>query len=201
MDVVIGVLALQGDVNEHIEAFTRALEHIETQSSEVIQVRDSKDIGRLDALALPGGESTAIARLIETRGLRKSLETFDGGIFATCAGMVLMASRVDDSRFAPLGLIDMTVKRNAFGRQKESFEAELTIAGLDTPFHAYFIRAPIAEVCGPAATALASIDAGIVAVRQGKHMAFAFHPELGRDPRLHILFLKGLGIAPGDISV
>ena len=151
-------------------------------------------MGRLDALALPGGESTAIARLINTKGMRRPLEMFDGGIFATCAGMVLMAAEVDDSRFEPLGLIDMTVKRNAFGRQKESFEADLPIVGLDAPFHGYFIRAPVAERCGPAAKVMASIEAGIVAVRQGKHMAFAFHPELGGDPRLHILFLEGLGI-------
>jgi 5'-phosphate synthase pdxT subunit len=194
MDIVIGVLALQGDVHEHIGAFTRALEETGTRSSEVIPVRDPEDIGRIDALAMPGGESTTIARLIDTKGLRSPLEKFEGGIFATCAGMVLMAAGVDNARFEPLGLIEITVKRNAFGRQKESFEADLPILGLDAPFHAYFIRAPVAESCGPAARVMASIEAGIVAVRQGKHMAFAFHPELGRDPRLHILFLEGLGI-------
>ena len=165
-----------------------------TQSSSVIPVRDPKDICRLDALAMPGGESTTIARLINSKGMRRPLEVFEGGIFATCAGMVLMAAKVDDARFEPLGLIDMTVKRNAFGRQKESFETDLAVGGLNEPFHAYFIRAPVAEKCGPAATIMASIEAGIVAVRQGKHMAFAFHPELGGDMRLHIMFLEGLGI-------
>ena len=121
----------------------------ERGSSVVIPVRDPKDMGRLDALALPGGESTTIARLINTKGMRRPLEMFDGGIFATCAGMVLMAAEVDDSRFEPLGLIDMTVKRNAFGRQKESFEADLPIVGLDAPFHGYFIRAPVAERVRP----------------------------------------------------
>ena len=104
---------------------------METQSSSVIPVRDQKDICRLDALAMPGGESTTIARLINSKGMRRPLEVFEGGIFATCAGMVLMAAEVDDTRFEPLGLIDMTVKRNAFGRQKESFETDLPVAGLD----------------------------------------------------------------------
>jgi len=192
--VRLGVLALQGDVSEHVRGFQAALSQIGAKGGEVVPVRRPADLGGLSGLAVPGGESTTISRLIQKNGLYEPLIRFEGGIFATCAGMVLMASQVDDPRVKTLGLLDMTVLRNAFGRQKESFEAEIPIKGLDEPYHAFFIRAPVATGTGTGVEVLARIDAGIVAVRNGPHMALSFHPELGNDTRLHRMFLAGLGI-------
>lgn len=192
MAVKIGVLALQGDVAEHIAAFREAL--ADRPGSSVVPVRQVADLADLDALAMPGGESTTISRLIGKNGLYEPLATFEGGIFATCAGMVLAADRVDDPRVRTLNLIPMHVARNAFGRQVDSREAYLDVAGLAEPFRAVFIRAPAATEVGPGVEVLARIPEGIVAVRRGRHMAFAFHPELGGDLRLHRMFLAGLGI-------
>jgi 5'-phosphate synthase pdxT subunit len=186
--VKIGVLALQGDVSEHIRAFRDAL----AGGGAVTAVRHRREIADLDGLAIPGGESTTIGRLVDKNGLRRPIEEFSGGIFATCAGMVLVARAVEDPRITPLGLIDMTVDRNAFGRQRESFEADVPISGLEAPFHAVFIRAPVATGIGPEVTVLGSVDRGIVAVRSGPHMALSFHPELGSDRRLHGMFLDHL---------
>lgn len=188
----IGVLALQGDVSEHVAAFEGALRERPESPVPVIAVRRAEQLAGLDGLAVPGGESTTISRLIEKNRLRRPLLEFEGGVFATCAGMVLAASEVDDPRVTPLGLVEMTVARNAFGRQRESFELDLAVMGLSTPFHAVFIRAPAATRVGPGATGLAALDAGAVAVRQGRHLALSFHPELGTDLRLHHLFLDGL---------
>lgn len=196
MDARIGVLALQGNVSEHIDAFLLALERMgRGPSAEVFEVRRPADLAECNALAIPGGESTTISRLIDKNGLFVPIRTFPGGIFATCAGMVLMATRVDDPRVNPLGLIAMTVDRNAFGRQKESFEADITIQGLNGgAFHAVFIRAPLVTATGPDVTITSRIPRGIVAVECGRHMALAFHPELGGDTRLHERFLTNLGI-------
>jgi 5'-phosphate synthase pdxT subunit len=190
--VRLGVLALQGDVSEHIRGFERALAVMGNTGGTVIPVRKPRDLEGLDGLAIPGGESTTISRLIEKNGLFEPLAHFTGGIFATCAGMVLVATRVDDARVRPLGLIDMTVQRNAFGRQRESFEADIAVRGLDRPYHAYFIRAPVARETGRDVEVLARIDAGVVAARKGRHMALAFHPELGDDTRIHAMFLERL---------
>jgi 5'-phosphate synthase pdxT subunit len=123
------------------------------------------------------------------------IRSFSGGIFATCAGMVLVATHVDDERIHTLGLIEITVDRNAFGRQRESFEADLPIEGLEGgPFHAIFIRAPVATSAGPGVTVLSCMDQGIVAVEYGKHIALSFHPELSCDTRLHERFLRKLGV-------
>ena len=186
------MLALQGDVAEHVAAFEAALGERPGEHAPVVAVRHADQLAGLDGLAVPGGESTTISRLIEKNRMRRPLLEFDGGIFATCAGMVLTAAEVDDSRVRPLNLIEMTVARNAFGRQRESFERDLSVAGLDAPFHAVFIRAPVATRVGPGAATLAVLDHGAVAVRQGRHLALAFHPELGADLRLHHLFLDGL---------
>lgn len=196
VDARIGVLALQGNVSEHIDAFLLALERTgHGSSSEVFEVRDPAGLSECNALAIPGGESTTISRLIDKNDLSGPLREFKGGIFATCAGMVLMATRVDDPRVHPLGLMDMTVDRNAFGRQKESFEAALHISGIKGgPFHAIFIRAPVVTQAGKNLRVLARFDQRIVAVAHGKHLAFSFHPELGDDTRLHELFLHRLGI-------
>jgi pyridoxal 5'-phosphate synthase pdxT subunit len=195
MGILIGVLALQGAVSEHIDAFRLALETMDLPGhSSVVPVRHADEIPGLDGLAIPGGESTTISRLIDKNQMRKPIEEFDGGIFATCAGMVLMATNVDDTRLCTLGLIEMNVERNAFGRQKESFETDLEITGLDTPYHAIFIRAPVVTSCGAGVEALSKIDKGIVAVRKDRHYALAFHPELSTDQRIHIRFLQGLGV-------
>jgi len=188
----VGILALQGDVSEHIAAFRRAL-CIGKIEGYVFPVRSAADIRGCDALALPGGESTTIHRLMEKSGIHSRLIDFTGGIFATCAGMVLVARTVeDDPRIRPLDLVDIAVRRNAFGRQRESFEADLEIRGRAPPYHAVFIRAPVVTAAGTGAEVLCTLDQHIVAVREGLHMAFAFHPELTPDPRLHMLFLKGL---------
>jgi pyridoxal 5'-phosphate synthase pdxT subunit len=195
VDARIGVLALQGNVSEHIDAFLLALERIgHGSSSEVFEVRSPADLAECNVLAIPGGESTTISRLIDKNELYEPIRQFTGGIFATCAGMVLMATEVADPRIHPLGLMDMTVDRNAFGRQRESFETDLSLAGLGgKPFHAVFIRAPVVTRVGDGVAILAETDQGIVAVGQGKHMAFSFHPELGLDTRLHELFLRQQG--------
>jgi 5'-phosphate synthase pdxT subunit len=196
VDAKIGVLALQGNVSEHIDAFLLALERTgHGPSSEVFEVRSPADLAGCNALAIPGGESTTISRLIEKNGLHEPLRQFSGGIFATCAGMVLMATNADDPRVRPLGLMDMTVDRNAFGRQRESFEADLPVTGLTGgPFHAVFIRAPVVTRAGKNVKVLARIDQGIVAAEHGRHIAFSFHPELGNDTRLHERFLKKNGL-------
>jgi len=196
VDVKIGVLALQGNVSEHIDAFRLALIRMGQGSSyEVLEIRHPSELAECNALAIPGGESTTISRLIDKNHMHEPIRSFSGGIFATCAGMVLMATHVDDTRVHTLDLIDMTVDRNAFGRQRESFEADLPIKGLDgSPFHAIFIRAPVATCAGAGVSVLSRMDQGIVAVEYGKHMALSFHPELSCDTRLHERFLKRLGV-------
>jgi 5'-phosphate synthase pdxT subunit len=191
----IGVLALQGNVSEHIDAFLLALERMgHGSTSEVFEVRNPSDLAECNALAIPGGESTTISRLIDKNNLYEPIRHFKGGIFATCAGMVLIATEVADPRIHPLCLMDMAVDRNAFGRQKESFEADVTIEGLNGgAFHAFFIRAPLVTSAEKKIHVLARIDQGIIAVEQGNLMAFSFHPELGNDTRLHERFLKKLG--------
>jgi len=192
--VRIGVLALQGDVSDHVGAFQRALSEAGLpEGSEVITVRRPDQIPSCDGLAIPGGESTTISRLIDRNGMRRPLEEFQGGIFATCAGLILMAKEVPDSRVKPLGLLDIDVERNAFGRQKDSFEANLAMKGLDAPFHAIFIRSPVISRIGNGVEVLAEVDGAPVAVRQGKRWGFAFHPELSGDTRLHRRFLEALG--------
>ena len=196
VDVKIGVLALQGNVSEHIDAFRLAISRLGHDAScEVSEVRHPDDLVGCTALAIPGGESTTISRLIEKNHLHEPLRHFSGGIFATCAGMVLMATHVNDPRVHTLGLIEMTVDRNAFGRQRESFEADLPIKGLDGGlFHAIFIRAPVVVSAGPGVTVLSQMEQGIVAVEWKNHMALSFHPELSCDTRLHERFLRNLGI-------
>jgi 5'-phosphate synthase pdxT subunit len=196
VDAKIGVLALQGNVSEHIDAFLLALERMgHGPSSEVFEVRSPEDLAECTTLAIPGGESTTISRLIDKNELYDPIRQFKGGIFATCAGMVLMAADVADPRIHPLALLDMAVDRNAFGRQRESFEVDLPIAGLEGgSFHAIFIRAPVVTRAGPALNVLARLDQGIVAVECGRHIAVSFHPELGDDTRLHERFLSMNGI-------
>lgn len=188
MPATVGVLALQGDVREHVSAL-RALR------VEAVEVRIPAQLDQVDALVLPGGESTTVSLLLESSGLRRPLEArlHDGlPAFGTCAGMILLARAIVDGPELPgLGAIDVTVRRNGFGTQAHSFEADLDVVGLDDgPVHAVFIRAPVVESAGTGVEVLAEIDGRPVLVRQGHVMACAFHPELVGDLRLHELFLN-----------
>ena len=183
--VRIGVLAVQGAFAEHIELLRQL-------GVEAIPVRLPGDLDGLAGLVIPGGESTAMRKLIDTWELRSPiLELANRGapIFGTCAGMILLSSEISDGDAPVLPLLDITVKRNAFGRQLESFESDVDVPVLgDRPVHAVFIRAPIVERVGPDVDVLAKLDDGrIVAVRQGSVIATAFHPELAGETRFHRL--------------
>jgi pyridoxal 5'-phosphate synthase pdxT subunit len=184
----IGVLALQGDFREHREV----LERLEVSAPEV---RLPRDLDGLDGLILPGGESTTIVRLLGTSGLLDPLRGLARGglpIWGTCAGMILLAKRLDATGIPALEAMDIAVRRNAFGRQVDSFEADLSMPVLGAiPFHAVFIRAPIIEQVGDSVEVLARLADGTpVAARQGRLLATAFHPELTADLRLHQFFLQ-----------
>jgi 5'-phosphate synthase pdxT subunit len=184
----VGVLALQGAFREHIDALRRL-------GVEAVEVRLAGDLDALDALIIPGGESTTIVRLIDAFALREALVAFGrkgAPIWGTCAGAIVLAADVPDLDREPLGLLDITVERNAFGRQVDSFETDLTVAPLeDGPFHAVFIRAPVISGTGDGVTVLARLEDGqIVAVQQGNLLATSFHPELTADTRLHEYFLS-----------
>jgi 5'-phosphate synthase pdxT subunit len=188
MMATIGVLALQGDFREHREM----LERLEIAAPEI---RLPKDLEGLDGLIIPGGESTTIVRLMRTSHLLDPLRKLarDGfPIWGTCAGMILLAKRLDDTGTSALDAMDMAVRRNAFGRQVDSFEANLHVPVLGEPlYRAVFIRAPIIEDVGPAIEVLARLPDGVpVAARQGHLLATAFHPELTSDDRFHRYFLE-----------
>jgi 5'-phosphate synthase pdxT subunit len=191
--VTIGVLAVQGDFAEHSAMLRRAAAGT-GQDIAVREVRTPHDLVDLDGLIVPGGESTTIGKLLVAYGLEEPIRAAarDGlPIWGTCAGMILLARDVvggePDGR---IGLMDLTVQRNAFGRQIDSFETDLEFAGLDKPIHAVFIRAPLIERVGPEAQALATLpDGRVVAARQGHLLATAFHPELTPDTSLHAWFI------------
>lgn len=182
----IGIVALQGDVREHAQL-------VQSLGSTTREVRLPEDLRGLDGLVLPGGESTTIARLAERFGLVEPLrDAIKGGLptFGTCAGMIFLASEVTEGTQLLLRVLDTTVQRNAFGRQNDSFEAELDVKGLDAPFHAVFIRAPWVERVGEEVEVLAEVEGHPVLVRQGAIVAAAFHPELTGDPRIHKMALS-----------
>ncbi|WP_045878275.1 pyridoxal 5'-phosphate synthase glutaminase subunit PdxT [Pseudofrankia sp. DC12] len=185
----VGVLALQGDVREH----SRALAAV---GAEAVEVRRPAELAAVDGLVLPGGESTTIGRLLKIFELLEPLRdaVTDGlPVYGSCAGMILLARDVLDGRpDQPLiGGLDVVVRRNAFGRQVDSFEADLDVAGVDgPPVHAVFIRAPWVEKAGDAVTVLARVGEHPVAVRQGHLLATSFHPELTGDTRMHELFVE-----------
>ena len=188
----VGVLALQGAVDAHLRSLERC-------GATGVAVRDAASLAAVDALVLPGGESTTMTMLLERFGLRAPLvERLADGLpaFGTCAGMILLATEVLDGRpdQQPLGIVDIAVRRNAFGRQVDSFEAALDVHGLDAPFHGVFIRAPVVERVGPDVEVLASVGDRPVLCRAGAVLVSAFHPELTHDDRLHGLFL---GLADG----
>jgi 5'-phosphate synthase pdxT subunit len=187
--LTIGVLAVQGDFAEHAAMLRRA-----DSSVSVREVRKPKDLVGLDGLIVPGGESTTIGKLLVAYGLELPIrDAAEKGmpVWGTCAGMILLARDIaggePDGR---IGLMDLTVQRNAFGRQIDSFETELDFAGLDHPIHAVFIRAPTVERVGARAEPLATLpDGRVVAARQGNLLATAFHPELTPDISLHRYFI------------
>jgi 5'-phosphate synthase pdxT subunit len=186
--VIIGVLALQGDFREHARM-------VRSLGVEVRLVRFAQEIASVHGLIIPGGESTTMGKLMVNYGVdRAIIDRFASGrlaIYGTCAGMIVLAREIEGSPVQPhLGLLDVTVQRNAFGRQKESSEEDLEVEGLDTPLHALFIRAPVIIRTGPSVSVLARVAQGPVYVQQGKLLASSFHPELGSDTRVHEQFLR-----------
>lgn len=187
---LIGVLALQGAYDVH----RRRLDALGVRTR---LVRRPDEVDGIDAVVLPGGESTTMSRLLTTSGLFDELKgrLADGmPVFGTCAGMILAASEVLDGRpdQRGFGLIDVTVRRNGYGRQLDSFEADLEVAGLEEPFHAVFIRAPLVERVGADVDVLAEHDGVPVLVRSAACTVTAFHPELTDDDRLHRLFVESV---------
>jgi 5'-phosphate synthase pdxT subunit len=188
MTVIAGVVAVQGVVTEHAAAIERAAAS-HGQDAEVREIRESGIVPECDLLLLPGGESTTISRLLHQEGIAPEIvEHVEAGkpVLATCAGLIVLSTDANDDRVETLGLVDATVERNAFGRQKDSFEAPLDVTGLDDPFHAVFIRAPLIESVGDAAV-LAEWDGRPVAVQDGPVVGTSFHPELTDDARIHDL--------------
>jgi 5'-phosphate synthase pdxT subunit len=189
MTVRAGVVAVQGDVSEHARAIERAAQ-AHGQEADVVEIRDAGLVPDCDVLLVPGGESTTISRLVHQEGIAAEIEAHvEAGkpLLATCAGLILLSSDANDDRVDTLDLLDVTVERNAFGRQRDSFEAPLSVTGLDDPFPAVFIRAPVIDSVGEAAEVLATWDDRPVAVRKGPIVATAFHPELTPDSRIHDL--------------
>ena len=182
-----GVIAVQGDVAEHAGAIRRASER-HGDPWDVETIRSAGTVPECDALLLPGGESTTISRLLGEEGIDEEIKAFvaDGKpLLATCAGLIVVSRDAKDDRVRTLDLLDASVDRNAFGRQKDSFEADIDVAGVESPFPAVFIRAPTIDEVGPAVDVLASVDGRPVAVRQDNVFATSFHPELTEDSRIH----------------
>jgi len=193
--VKVGVLALQGDVEEHLSALADA-------GADGVEVRRPEHLDGVDALVLPGGESTTLSMLLDSSGLREPIgrRLAEGmAAFGTCAGMILLAREVKGGRAdqRSFGVVDITVRRNGFGRQVESFECDLRVPVLGAnPVRAVFIRAPVVEATGPDVEILGAVTAADgsetpVLCRQGRHIVSSFHPELSGDVRIHELFLAG----------
>ena len=187
----IGILALQGDVREHARAILEI-------GADPVEVRLPRDLVGLDALILPGGESTTMRKLIDRYGLREPIVALARGgapLYGTCAGMILLADRIADGDEPVLRLLDITVQRNAYGRQLDSHEADVAIPTLgEEPIHGVFIRAPVVSEVGPGVEVLArDADGRPIAVREGRVLATAFHPELTPERRLHRLLLELIG--------
>jgi pyridoxal 5'-phosphate synthase pdxT subunit len=176
----VGVLAVQGNFREHAAMLRRL-------GADVVEVRVPEQLDGLDGLVIPGGESTAFTRLMRLYGLDDALREFDRPVFGTCAGMIVLDRN-------HLGLVDLEVRRNAFGRQVASFETDLELPGESRPLRAIFIRAPWIEDVGPDVEVLAAVDGHPVLARQGRFLVAAFHPELTDDSRLHELFLEEVSL-------
>lgn len=184
----IGILDLQGDVEEHFNMALRASE----PEDEVLRVKKAGQIGGLDALIIPGGESTTLARLMLKYGIDRAVEENRKlAIFGTCAGAILLSRRIEGfNKQFTLKKMDITVERNAFGRQLESFEAELDTSVLGGAYHAVFIRAPVIKEAGKEVEILGKVGGRLVLAREGKNLACSFHPELSGDTRLHSYFFE-----------
>jgi len=184
---VIGVLDLQGDVKEHLSS-------IEIAGGRAISVKSPRSMKEIDGIIIPGGESTTISKLMSLYGFFDAINLFilDGGmVYGTCAGSILLAKHVIGDELLTLGLLDMKVERNAYGRQVDSFEEEIKIEELDQyPFKAIFIRAPIIMETGPDISIMASHNGHPVMVRKKNILATTFHPELSSDSRVHKYFIK-----------
>jgi 5'-phosphate synthase pdxT subunit len=179
----VGVLAVQGNFREHA-AMLRGL------GAEVVEVRKPEQLDGLDGLVIPGGESTAIGRLIRLYGLEEAIRRFEGAMLGTCAGMILLDRE-------HLGVLDLVVQRNAYGRQVASFEADLALDDGEAPLRGVFIRAPRVAEAGPDVEVLAELDGEPVLLRQGRVIVASFHPELTADTRVHELFLEAVEEAMG----
>lgn len=184
--VKFGILNLQGAVSEHFEITKQALKEMNIEA-EVLKVKTSEDVSKCDGIIISGGESTVIGKLMDKTGIRKVIVDQNIPVMGTCAGMVLLAKNTDYN-IPLLELIDMEVKRNAFGPQKMSFEDKIEILG--EKFEGVFIRAPYVENIGDNVDILSKYQDKIIAVKSGKHIATAFHPELTGDTRIHKYFIK-----------
>lgn len=182
----IGVLALQGAVAEHIRSINLA-------GAEGVAVKKTEQLAEVDGLIIPGGESTTIGKLMRKYGFIEAIREYAQAgkpVFGTCAGLIVLAQRLEGNEEPHLGLMDMTVARNAFGRQRESFETDLDVKGIETPLRAVFIRAPLIKEVGESVEVLSSYQGEIVTARQGNLLASSYHPELTDDYRLHELFIS-----------
>lgn len=184
----VGVLGLQGDVREHVRA-------LESAGATASVVKRTDQLGEVDALVLPGGESTTIGKLLDRYLLLEPVRQRVGDgmpLYGTCAGAILMATDIVGDQDAPhrLAVMDIAVRRNAYGRQLDSFEADLDVAGLEGTFRAVFIRAPVIETVADDVEVLAEVDGRPVLVRQGRLLASTFHPEMTPDARLHEMFVQ-----------
>jgi len=181
----VGVLALQGDFEAHEKALKRA-------GAEAVEVRSANDLDKIDGLIIPGGESSTMIKLLEQEHMLEPLAEFGQNkpVFGTCAGAILLASDVTHPAQKSLGLMDISVERNAYGRQLDSRIAKLPVEGSPEEMEAVFIRAPIIRRAGPETKVLASYEGSPVLVEQGNNMAATFHPELTNDPRIHLMFIE-----------
>ena len=189
MNLGIGVLALQGNFARHAQAFDEL-------DQPVVEVRHVRQLEDLDGLIIPGGETTTLLNLMEDEPWFEALGEFHargGAVFGTCAGAILLSREVHDPVQPSLGLLDATIRRNAFGRQIDSFETRIDLAGSDHPLTAVFIRAPRFEQIGPGVDVLARLDDEPVLVRQGRILAATFHPELTSDRQLQRMFMDMVG--------
>jgi 5'-phosphate synthase pdxT subunit len=188
-NTTIGVLALQGAVREHLEMIERC-------GARGVGIKRPSGLNGVNGLIIPGGESTTIGKLIDEYGFAPELIRLGKSgtpVYGTCAGLIVMSQRVKGRHGSVLGLADVTVERNAFGRQVDSFERDILVRGIaekDHPFRAVFIRAPVIEEAGPGVDVMASLEEGVVMAREGTFLLGAFHPELTDDVRIHRYFLE-----------
>ncbi|MGC8663036.1 MAG: pyridoxal 5'-phosphate synthase glutaminase subunit PdxT [Thermoplasmata archaeon] len=195
--IEIGILNIQGDVSEHYEIVKDVFKYLNIDGK-VLLVKNIDDLKNLNGLIIPGGESTTISKFLKKNDLidiiKNLVNSNDLGIMGTCAGAIVISKNTGDSRVDTLGLLDINIKRNAYGRQYSSFQANLNIKGFNSQFPAVFIRAPIIEVINdPTIEILSIYKKDIVFVQKNKTFALTFHPELTNDIRIHKLFIEGVG--------